>query len=99
MSNHAYSRWIEQKTPTYLHILNYATFFLQSTKYNEASFIGYENLYDSSATSILKDHLESLLRNYGVSQLERTRDLLKYCLEVEFFLMNGKFDEDHGLQY
>ena len=103
----AYNRAIEQKVATPLHILNYAT-FLTEQKYFEESFSAYERgieLFQFPGVKVIwKAYLESFLKRYGGTKVERTRDLFQRCLEAcppedstEFFLMNGKFEEEHGL--
>ena len=103
----AYSRAIEQRVATPLHILNFAS-FLTEHKYFEESFSAYERgieLFEFPGVKVIwKAYLESFLKRYGGTKVERTRDLFQRCLEacppeecVEFFLMNGKFEEDHGL--
>lgn len=103
----AYSRAIEQRVATPLHILNFAS-FLTEQKYFEESFSAYERgieLFEFPGVKVIwKAYLESFLKRYGGTKVERSRDLFHRCLEacppedcVEFFLMNGKFEEDHGL--
>lgn len=103
----AYNRGIEQKIATPLHILNYAS-FLAEQKYFEESFSAYERgieLFTFPGVKLIwKAYLESFLKRYGGSKVERTRDLFQRCLDAcppedstEFFLMNGKFEEEHGL--
>jgi pre-mRNA-splicing factor SYF1 len=103
----AYRRAIEQKVATPLHILNFAT-FLTEQKYFEESFSAYERgveLFQFPGVKLIwKAYLEAFLARYGGTKLERTRDLFQRCLEacppedsIEFFLMNGKFEEEHGL--
>ncbi|KAL3907217.1 MAG: hypothetical protein SGILL_008960, partial [Bacillariaceae sp.] len=103
----AYSRAIEQKVATPLHILNCAT-FLTEQKYFEESFSAYERgieLFQFPGVKVIwKSYLDSFLKRYGDTKVERTRDLFQRCLEAcppedstEFFLLNGKFEEEHGL--
>eukprot|EP00531_Pseudo-nitzschia_arenysensis_P000770 CAMPEP_0116128198 /NCGR_PEP_ID=MMETSP0329-20121206/7234_1 /TAXON_ID=697910 /ORGANISM="Pseudo-nitzschia arenysensis, Strain B593" /LENGTH=960 /DNA_ID=CAMNT_0003622325 /DNA_START=199 /DNA_END=3081 /DNA_ORIENTATION=- len=103
----AYGRAIEQKVATPLHILNFAT-FLSEQKYFEESFSAYERgieLFKFPGVKIIwKAYADAFLKRYGGTKLERTRDLFQRCLEkcppedsTEFFLMNGKFEEEHGL--
>lgn len=103
----AYSRAIEQRIATPLHILNFAS-FLTEHKYFEESFSAYERgleLFEFPGVKVIwKAYLDSFLKRYGGTKVERTRDLFHRCLEVcppeectEFFLMNGKFEEEHGL--
>ena len=103
----AYSRAIEQKVATPLHILNFAT-FLTEQKYFEESFSAYERgieLFQYPGVKLIwKSYLDSFLKRYGETKLERTRDLFQRCLDAcppeestEFFLTNGKYEEEHGL--
>ena len=103
----AYGRAIEQKVATPLHILNFAT-FLSEQKYFEESFSAYERgieLFQFPGVKVIwKAYVDAFLKRYGGTKLERTRDLFQRCLEgcpkadcTEFFLMNGKFEEEHGL--
>ncbi|KAG7357529.1 tetratricopeptide repeat protein [Nitzschia inconspicua] len=103
----AYNRAMEQKIATPLHILNYAN-FLAEQKYFEESFSAYERgieLFSFPGVKLIwKAYLDSFLKRYGGTKVERTRDLFQRCLEAcppedstEFFLMNGKFEEEHGL--
>lgn len=103
----AYNRAMEQKVATPMHILNFAT-FLTEQKYFEESFAAYERGVDMfgfpGVKVIWKAYLEGFTKRYGGDKLERTRDLYHRCLEAcppeecsEFFLMNGKFEEEHGL--
>lgn len=103
----AYNRAIEQRVATPLHILNYAT-FLTEHKYFEESFSAYERgieLFQFPGVKVIwKAYIDAFLKRYQGTKVERTRDLFHRCLDVcppeectEFFLMNGKFEEDHGL--
>ena len=103
----AYGRAIEQKVATPLHILNFAT-FLTEQKYFEESFSAYERgieLFQYPGVKLIwKAYTDSFLKRYGGTKLERSRDLFQRCLDAcppeestEFFLMNGKFEEEHGL--
>jgi len=103
----AYGRAIEQKVATPLHILNFAT-FLKEQKYFEESFSAYERgieLFQFPGVKLIwKAYVYSFLERYGGTKLERSRDLFQRCLDAcppedstEFFLMNGKFEEEHGL--
>jgi pre-mRNA-splicing factor SYF1 len=103
----AYNQAIEQKVATPLHVLNYAT-FLTEQKYFEEAFSAYERgieLFQFPGVKIIwKAYLDAFLKRYGGSKVERTRDLFQRCLDAcppedstEFFLMNGKFEEEHGL--
>jgi len=103
----AYSRAIEQKVSTPLHILNFAT-FLTEQKYFEESFSAYERgieLFRYPGVKLIwKAYLGSFLKRYGGTKIERTRDLFQRCLDgcppeesTDLFLSNGKFEEEHGL--
>ena len=103
----AYGRAIEQKVATPLHILNFAT-FLSEQKYFEESFSAYERgieLFQFPGVKVIwKAYVDAFLKRYGGTKLERSRDLFQRCLEgcppedsAEFFLLNGKFEEEHGL--
>lgn len=103
----AYNCAIEEKVATPLHILNFAT-FLAEQKYFEESFTAYERgveLFDFPGVKVIwKAYLDAFLKRYGGTKLERTRDLFQRCLDAcppeasaEFFLMNGAFEEEHGL--
>jgi pre-mRNA-splicing factor SYF1 len=103
----AYGRAIDHKVATPLHILNFAT-FLTEQKYFEESFSAYERgieLFQFPGVKLIwKAYVDSFLKRYGGTKLERTRDLFQRCLDgcppedsTEFFLMNGKFEEEHGL--
>eukprot|EP00529_Nitzschia_sp_RCC80_P013309 CAMPEP_0113480326 /NCGR_PEP_ID=MMETSP0014_2-20120614/21815_1 /TAXON_ID=2857 /ORGANISM="Nitzschia sp." /LENGTH=605 /DNA_ID=CAMNT_0000373747 /DNA_START=69 /DNA_END=1886 /DNA_ORIENTATION=+ /assembly_acc=CAM_ASM_000159 len=103
----AYSRAISQRVVTPVHILNFAT-FLTEQKYFEEAFSAYERgleVFDFPAVKVIwKAYLEAFLKRYGGTKLERTRDLFQRCIDacpseecIEFFLMDGKFEEEHGL--
>ena len=103
----AYSRAIEQKIATPLYILNFAS-FLTEQKYFEESFSAYERgieLFQYPGLKLIwKAYLNSFLKRYGGTKLERTRDLFQRCLDscppedcTEFFLSNGNFEEKYGL--
>lgn len=103
----SYSRAIEQKVATPLHILNFAT-FLSEQKYFEESFSAYERgieIFEFPGVKLIwKAYVDSFLKRYGGTKLERTRDLFQRCLDAcppeestDFFLENGKFEEEHGL--
>ena len=107
MTKDAYTRAIEQRIATPLHILNFGS-FLTEHKYFEESFSAYERgveLFEFPGVKVIwKAYLESFLKRYGGSKLERTRDLFQRCVEAcppeecaEFFLMNARFEEEHGL--
>lgn len=103
----AYSRAIEQRVATPLHILNFAT-FLTEHKYFEESFSAYERgieVFEFPGVKVIwKAYLEAFLKRYGGSKVERARDLFHRCTEAsppehstDVFLMSGKFEEEHGL--
>lgn len=103
----AYSRAIGQKVVTPVHILNFAH-FLTEQKYFEEAFGAYERgieVFQFPAVKVIwKAYLNAFLKRYGGTKLERTRDLFQRCLDdcppedcTEFFLMDGKFEEEHGL--
>eukprot|EP00934_Nitzschia_sp_Nitz4_P000309 Nitzschia sp. Nitz4//scaffold196_size54656//45242//48010//NITZ4_006647-RA/size54656-processed-gene-0.55-mRNA-1//1//CDS//3329540450//309//frame0 len=103
----SYDRAIEQRVATPLHILNYAS-FLADNKYFEESFAAYERGIElfpfPGVKAIWTTYLQNFLKRYEGTKIERTRDLFQRCLEscpaedcVEFFLLNGKFEEDFGL--
>jgi pre-mRNA-splicing factor SYF1 len=103
----AYNRALDEKVATPLHVLNYAT-FLTENKYFEESFSAYERgieLFEFPGVKVIwKAYLEGFLKRYKGTKLERTRDLFQRCVEAcppeecsEFYLMNGKFEEEFGL--
>ncbi|KAL3945527.1 MAG: hypothetical protein SGBAC_000351 [Bacillariaceae sp.] len=103
----AYNKAMENRVATPMHILNFGS-FLTEHKYFEESFSAYERgieLFEFPGVKVVwKAYLDAFLKRYGGSKLERTRDLFQRCLEasppeesVEFFLMNGSFEEEHGL--
>jgi len=103
----AYNRAIELKIATPHHILNFAT-YLSEQKYFEESFSAYEcgiELFKYPGVKVIWiAYMKSFLKRYGGSKLERTRDLFRRCLDscppgdsTEFYLMNGTFEEQHGL--
>jgi pre-mRNA-splicing factor SYF1 len=103
----AYSRAIEQRVATPLHILNFAT-FLTEHKYFEESFSAYERgieLFEYPGVKVIwKAYLDGFFKRYAGTKVERSRDLFHRCIEAcppeectEFFLMSGAFEEEHGL--
>ena len=105
----SYNRAIELKVATPMHILNFAS-FLKDQKYFEESFTAYERGVElfafphAGAKLLWKTYLEAFIQRYGGSKLERTRDLFDRCLEScppeecsEFFMLQGKFEEEYGL--
>jgi pre-mRNA-splicing factor SYF1 len=105
----AYYQAIEQKVATPLHILNFATFLLEHSYFEEA-FAVYERGIDlfafphASAKLLWKAYLEAFVKHFQGTKLARARDLWTRCLEscpaqecAEFYLLCGEFEEDHGL--
>ena len=103
----AYNRALELTVATPLHVLNFAA-FLTEHKYFEESFTAFERgieMFEFPGVKVIwKAYLVAFLKRYKGSKLERTRDLFQRCVEAcppeecsEFFLMNGKFEEEHGL--
>jgi pre-mRNA-splicing factor SYF1 len=103
----AYNRAIQQRVATPLHILNCAT-FLAEQKYFEESFSAYERgieMFQFPGVKVIwKAYLEAFLKRYAGTKVERARELFHRCIETcppeesaPFFLMNGKFEEEHGL--
>jgi pre-mRNA-splicing factor SYF1 len=103
----AYNRAMEQRVATPMHLLNFGS-FLTERKYFEESFAAYERAVDMfgfpGVKVIWKAYLEAFTKRYGGDKLERSRDLYHRCLEAcppeecaDFFLMNGKFEEEYGL--
>ena len=103
----AYNRAIQQRVATPLHILNFAS-FLAENKYFEESFSAYERgieMFQFPGVKVIwKAYLEAFMKRYAGTKVERTRELFHRCVETcppeesaPFFLMNGKFEEEHGL--
>ena len=105
----AYNRSLEIKTATVQHILNFTTFLIEH-KYFEESFTVFERGVEMfafphpGAKVLWKSYLIAFLDRYPGTKVERTRDLFERCLEycpaeesVDFFLMNGEFEEKFGL--
>jgi pre-mRNA-splicing factor SYF1 len=103
----AYNRAVELTVATPLHVLNFAAFLTQH-KYFEESFTAFERgieMFEFPGVKVIwKAYLVAFLKRYKGSKLERTRDLFQRCVEAcppeecsEFFIMNGKFEEEHGL--
>ena len=105
----SYNRAIELKVATPMHVINFAS-FLTDQKYFEESFTAYERGVElfpfphAGAKLLWKNYLTAFLKRYGGSKMERTRDLFQRCLEAcpaeessEFFMLQGKFEEEHGL--
>jgi pre-mRNA-splicing factor SYF1 len=103
----SYSRAMELKVATPMHILNFSN-FLKDKKYFEESFNAYERgveLFQFPGAKILwKNYLENFIGRYLGTKVERVRDLFERCLEScppedcsEFYLMNGDFEEEYGL--
>ena len=105
----AYNRAIELKVVTPLHILNFAS-YLNEHKYFEDSFSAFERGIElfpfphEGGRLIWKQYLESFQNRYGGAKISRMRELFDRCLEAcpaetaaEFYLLNGAFEEEHGL--
>ena len=103
----SYNRALELKVATPMHILNFCA-FLTDQKYFEESFTAYERGVElfsfPSAKLLWKNYLTAFTKRYGGSKIERTRDLFDRCIEAcppedssEFFMMQGAFEEEHGL--
>jgi pre-mRNA-splicing factor SYF1 len=105
----SYNRAMELKVATPMHILNFGS-FLKEQKYFEESFTAYERGVElfpfphAGAKLLWKTYLQEFMDRYGGTKMERTRDLFHRCLEAcppedcsEFFMMQGKFEEKHGL--
>jgi tetratricopeptide (TPR) repeat protein len=103
----SYHRAMELQVATPLHILNFCS-YLKDRKYWEESFAAYERglaMFRFPASKVLwMSYLQSFLERYGGTQIERVRDLFDRCLEdcppedcSEFFLLQGDFEETHGL--
>ncbi|GKY97340.1 hypothetical protein MPSEU_000692400 [Mayamaea pseudoterrestris] len=105
----AYNRVLEIKAATAQHVLNFGGFLIEH-KYFEESFSAYERgvelfaFPNPGAKLIWKAYLKAFLDRYIGTKVERTRDLFQRCLETcpseectPFFLMNGEFEEEHGL--
>lgn len=103
----AYNRAMELKVATPMHVLNYCS-FLKDKKYFEESFGAYERgleLFQFPGAKVLwMSYLQNFIERYQGTKVERVRDLFERCLETcpaddlsEFYLMNGEFEEQHGL--
>lgn len=105
----AYNRALEIKAATVQHVLNFAE-FLTEHKYFEESFTAFERGIElfpfphAGAKLLWTAYLKSFLQRYKGTKVERTRDLFQRGTEscppedcAEFFLMNGEFEEEHGL--
>ena len=105
----AYNRALEVKAATVQHVLNF-TSFLTEHNYFEESFAAYERGVElfafphAGAKLLWKDYLKAFVDRYKGTKVERTRDLFRRCLErcpaeecSEFYMMNGKFEEEYGL--
>jgi len=104
----AYNRAIEIKAATVQHVLNFAT-FLTEHKYFEESFAAYEKgltLFAQfpAAKLLWTEYIQAFLNRYKGTKVERARDLFERCQQAcpsedcaEFFIMNGAFEEEHGL--
>lgn len=103
----SYNRAMELKVATPMHILNYCS-FLKDQKYFEESFGAYERgveLFQFPGAKVLwTSYLQNFIERYQGTKVERVRDLFERCLEScppedcsDFYLMNGDFEEQHGL--
>ena len=103
----AYNRAMELKVATPMHVLNYCS-FLKDKKYFEESFGAYErglDLFQFPGAKVLwMSYLQNFIERYQGTKVERVRDLFDRCLEScpsddlsEFYLLNGEFEEQHGL--
>lgn len=103
----AYNRAMELKVATPMHVLNYCS-FLKDKKYFEESFGAYErglDLFQFPGAKVLwLSYLQNFIERYQGTKVERVRDLFDRCLEScpaddlsEFYLLNGEFEEQHGL--
>mmetsp|Transcript_1297 Transcript_1297/g.1970 ORF Transcript_1297/g.1970 Transcript_1297/m.1970 type:complete len:1054 (+) Transcript_1297:27-3188(+) len=106
----SYNRAMELKVATTMHIYNFAS-FLQDKKYWEDSFTVLERGLDlfpqfPSAKLLWKFYLETFLKRYEGTKVERVRELFRRCLDpstcpaeecAEFFLLQGEFEEQYGL--
>merc|ERR1719266_2761375 len=102
-----YDRILDLKIATPQIIINYGL-FLKEQNYFEEAFKAYEkgvslfkwpNVFD-----IWNTYLTEFLDRYGVSKLERARDLFEQCLEncpekyaKAIYLLYAKLEEQHGL--
>jgi len=105
----AYNRALETKVATVQHVLNFGV-FLTEQKYFEEALTAYERGVElfpfphAGAKLLWKAYLEAFLKRYKGTKVERARNLFQRCLEdcpaeecVEFFMMNGEFEEEFGL--
>jgi pre-mRNA-splicing factor SYF1 len=105
----AYNRALAIKAATVQHVLNYCA-YLTEHKYFEESFTVYERGLElfafphKGAKILWKEYLQSFLKRYQGTKVERARDIFQRCLEAcpaeecsEFFLLNAEFEEQHGL--
>lgn len=103
----AYSRALEIKVATPMHVLNFAS-FLKEQKYFEEAFSAYERgveMFTFPASKLLWNaYLADFIERYKGQKVERVRDLFERCLEgcpaeeaSEFCIMNGAFEEEFGL--
>jgi pre-mRNA-splicing factor SYF1 len=103
----SYDRAMELKVATPMHVLNFCS-FLTDRKYFEESFTAYERgveLFTFPGVKLIwKSYLEAFVKRFGGTKMERARDLFERCVEAcppeecsEFYMMNGKFEEDYGL--
>lgn len=104
----AYERIMDLKIITTQIVLNYAS-FLERNLFFEDSFKVYEqaiNLFNfPQLKAIWENYLDSFVRRYAGSKLERLRDLFEQAIEkvpedlaAEFFIRYAKVEEQFGLQ-
>ena len=105
----AYQGALETKVATVNHVLQFAN-FLKENKYYEESFAAYEigvELFafpHAGAKVLWKSYLTDFLERFSGTKVERARHLFQRCLSdcpaeecVEFYLLNGEFEEKYGL--
>lgn len=105
----SYNRAMDTKVATVEQVLNFCS-FLNERKYFEESFSAFERGIEQfsfphiGAKLLWKCYLESFMKRYSGTKVERTRYLFQRCLAhcpvehcAEFFLMNGEFEEQYGL--
>jgi Tfp pilus assembly protein PilF len=105
----AYNRAIEIKAATVHHILNFASYLMEH-QYYEESYTAYERglelfAYPHPGAKLLwKAYIDSFIKRYKGTKVERVRNLFSRCLEhcpssdcAEFFMIHGQYEEEHGL--
>ena len=105
----AYNRAIEIKAATVHHILNFASYLMEH-QYYEESFTAYERgielfAYPHPGAKLLwKAYIDSFIKRYKGTKVERVRNLFARCLEhcpasdcAEFFMLHGPYEEEYGL--